>query len=553
MNSTGTAVRRKSGASPGPSGPLIGAAGALEGLYERPARTPASEQELEAWLEASNRPGSTTVDQYMNTRLLHLAGAEWNMSDPAYVGHMAPPIPDYMPAIAASLAAINANVVKVETAKAFTKLERQVSAQLHSLFYQRPVSPAETYDPARTHAILTGGGTVANETALWLAKNSLLDDARSNLKSSLDGMDAALRGRGYQGARIITSRLAHYSMFKIADIMGIGERGLIQLPVDTNGCLSTSDLGAAIAECREQRYAILAVVAMAGATETGSVDDLAAIGRICSREQIHLHVDAAFGGAAAFSARYGHLLRGIENADTITLCAQKALRCPLGLSAVIIKNPLQAAVIEKSSRYIIRKGSADLGRRSAEGSRPANVVFLDARLQIDGPHRLGEEIDYSIDLARRFAERIEARPEFQLIAAPTMQILNYVYLPAHCRAGGLTEQNAAEVSRYTRLIQRRMERSFVSRTTLSHAGPFDVDVFRVVLLNPQTGIGTLEAMLDEQIAAAEKIAAMSGLEDDAEASLAAQHAGVGFGGAFERVELVHGADAGLEGEVQGVL
>ena len=472
---------------------------AIESPHARPVRTASTAHEIEDLLEASNGPGTMDFESYMERRLLPLTNFEFNLNDARYIGHMTGPMPHYMPSIAANNIAVNSNVVKVETSNSFTRLERHVAAQVHSYFFQAPIPKQAVYDPSKTYGIFTVGGTAANETAIWLAKNTLLDDARSDVKCSLDGLSAALQSRGYKGARIITSSLGHYSMSKIADIIGIGERGLIQVSVDASGQMSLPGLEAAISECRRQQHAVLAVVALAGATETGSIDDLKSIGTLCAREGIHFHVDAAFGGALRFSANHGQLLDGIENAATITLCAHKALRCPLGLSAVIIRDPAQAATIEKSSRYIIRSGSADLGRRSAEGSRPANVVYLDARLQIDGPKKIGEEIDYSIALTKNLAQTIVTRPEFQLIGTPTMQILNYVYLPSHCRHTGLTSENSAEISAFTRKIQESLMRSFVSRTTLSHVADFSVDVFRVVLLNPETGPAALDEMLDDQV------------------------------------------------------
>ena len=75
--------------------------------------------------------------------------------------------------------------------------------------------------------------------------------------------------------------------------------------------------------------AVLAVVGLAGATETGTVDPLMEMARICADHQVHFHVDAAWGGPTLLSARYRHLLEGIALADSVTIDGHKQFYMPM--------------------------------------------------------------------------------------------------------------------------------------------------------------------------------------------------------------------------------
>ena len=128
---------------------------------------------------------------------------------------------------------MNQNVVKVETSSTATFLEHEAIAKLHHAFYG--FSPnfyaAETHSPHACLGVIGSGGTVANITALWCARNAALGPRGDFPGVERSGLHRALRHYGYEDAVIIGSENMHYSFVKAADILGIGTDGLVRIPV----------------------------------------------------------------------------------------------------------------------------------------------------------------------------------------------------------------------------------------------------------------------------------------------------------------------------------
>lgn len=130
---------------------------------------------------------------------------------------------------------------------------------------------------------------------------------------------------------------------------------------------------------RKDKIAVLALIGVAGTTESGSVDPIRANG--CASKTIRLLFSMLTEpglGPTLFSERYRHLLSGIELADSVTFDAHKQLYVPVGGGMVLFKDPKALQSIEHHAQYIIRKGSRDLGRHSIEGSRPGMALLTDS-------------------------------------------------------------------------------------------------------------------------------------------------------------------------------
>jgi glutamate decarboxylase len=181
----------------------------------------------------------------------------------------------------------------------------------------------------------------------------------------------------------------------------------------------------------------------------------------------------------------------------------------MGLGMLLLKAPHAAASIEKQAPYIIRANSPDLGRRSLEGSRPAAVLHLHAALRLLGRQGYAHLIDEGIRKTRYLAEAVQARPEFQLMAEPDMNILNYRYIPRALRERGRNGEGGAEedelISRFNTRLQEAQGsagRTFVSRTTIRHSRHGQgrpLAVLRAVIANPLTTERHIDAVLDDQV------------------------------------------------------
>lgn len=307
-------------------------------------------------------------------------------ASPSFIGHMTSALPYFMLPLSKIMIALNQNLVKTETSKAFTPLERQVLGMLHRLVYGKDGGfyRSHMHNPRYALGSMTSGGTLANITALWVARNQAFPAEGSFRGIHREGLFRALRYYGHEGAAILVSRRGHYSLRKAADVLGLGRDALVAVDTDDDNRILLDDLRAKCQSLQSQRIRILAIVGIAGTTETGNVDPLEDMADVAREFGAHFHVDAAWGGPTLFSRRHAHLLRGIEHADSVTFDAHKQLYVPMGSGLVLFKDPSLVSAIELHAQYVIRKGSKDLGSTTLEGSRPGMAMLIHSGLKIIG-------------------------------------------------------------------------------------------------------------------------------------------------------------------------
>ncbi|KAJ1566116.1 hypothetical protein HK096_000315, partial [Nowakowskiella sp. JEL0078] len=364
---------------------------------------------------------STDLQSYLATLKSKVIDNSTRVSSSKMIGHMTTALPYFHRPLARLLVALNQNVVKLETSSTLTFLERETAAQLHSVFYNRPsefyksvIHAAASGSPdASVVGLFCSGGTVANITALWCARNTALGPRDGFLGVEREGLVRALRVYGYEGAVVIASKLVHYSVRKAVDLLGIGEAGLVLLETDSEFRIRIDLLEKKIEECAKQKILVIAVIGIVGTTETGSIDDLAAIAHLTSRNNIHFHVDAAWGGPLIFSPLYTQLLAAASLSTTLTIDGHKQLYTPMGVGLLLFRYPQSAHRIQKTASYIIRAGSSDLGRFSLEGSRPANSLYLHASLNILGRDGVARLVERGIELVARLARWVRTLDSFE--------------------------------------------------------------------------------------------------------------------------------------------
>jgi glutamate decarboxylase len=439
-------------------------------------------------------------------------------SSPTFVGHMTSALPYFMIPLAKIMTTLNQNVVKIETSKAFTPLERQTIGMLHRLVYGQSDAYYAEWTQSFSHSlgVFCSGGTIANITALWVARNRLLGPDGAFAGVIEEGMAAALRHRGLEGVAVLVSERGHYSLAKAADLLGLGQRQFVAIPTTADHTIDIAALERRIAELRAARIGIMAIIGIAGATETGSVDPLDALADVAQRAGAHFHVDGAWGGPTLFSRRYRPLLRGIERADSVTIDAHKQLYVPVGAGIVLFKDVEALSSVEHHANYVIRRGSRDIGKHTLEGSRSGMAMLVHSALRIIGQRGYELLIELGIERAAAFARLIQEQPDFELVTAPVLNLLTYRYVPAAERAAlergspderRVTNDNLSSLTESIQKEQRAHGKTFVSRTRLSaaaHAGQ-ELTVFRVVLANPLTTHEILAGILEEQRAYGERL------------------------------------------------
>ncbi|MGB1973863.1 MAG: pyridoxal-dependent aspartate 1-decarboxylase PanP [Vibrio toranzoniae] len=451
------------------------------------------------------------VSEHTEHLLDSLVSHSVHTSSPSFIGHMTSALPYFLMPLSKIMIALNQNLVKIETSKAFTPLERQVLGMLHRLIYQDNDQFYSHWMHSANHSLgaFCSGGTIANITALWVARNNALKAQGSFKGVEKEGLFKAMKHYDYEGLAILVSERGHYSLKKAADVLGIGQEGLVSVKTDNDNRICTDDLRLKIEQLKQNKIKPFAVIGVAGTTETGNIDPLKDIAEVCAESGCHFHVDAAWGGATLMSNNHRHLLDGIELADSVTIDAHKQLYIPMGAGMVLFKKPDAMTAIEHHAQYILRKGSKDLGSHTLEGSRSGMAMLVYASMHIIS--RPGYEllIDQSINKARYFADLIKEQSDFELVSEPELCLLTYRYIPESVKAALLKaepEQRVAlnellnELTKFIQKKQRETGKSFVSRTRLNPEvwAHQPIIVFRVVLANPLTGKEILSSVLEEQ-------------------------------------------------------
>lgn len=446
------------------------------------------------------------VSEHAETLLEKLVAHSVNTYSPTFIGHMTSALPYFHLSLAKLLVGLNQNLVKIETSKAFTPLERQVVGMLHELVYGESAGFYQTHLHSAKQSLgaFCSGGTIANMTALWVARNKALAANGRFRGIAKQGLAAGLKHYGYENLGILSSKRGHYSLSKAVDLLGIGREQMLTIDCPTQK-LSPEKALKLGQQFEQQGNKLLSLVGIAGTTETGHVDPLDELADVAKELNCHFHVDAAWGGATLFSRQYRQKLNGIELADSVTLDAHKQMYVPMGAGIVVFKDPEDSNAVRHHAQYILREGSKDLGATTLEGSRNGMAMMVYASFNIFGRQGYELLINQSIEKARNFAQLIENNNDFELITAPTLSLLTYRLKPK-CIEHPDESQNT-KLDKLTVSVQKRQReagKSFVSRTRLSveKYGDQSITVFRVVLANPLTTEQDLINILDEQLALA---------------------------------------------------
>ncbi|MBU0993632.1 MAG: putative pyridoxal-dependent aspartate 1-decarboxylase [Proteobacteria bacterium] len=435
-----------------------------------------------------------------------------NVASPYFVGHMTSAIPFFMVHLKTIVSALNQNVVKLETSKVVSVIEKQVIAKIHRLIYNMNELFYQTHVQNTTTSLgcFTEGGTSANLTALWVARNAAFPPKNGFKGIEIEGLSAAFRAYNIERAVVLVSVRAHKSLKKSGGILGIGNQNVIAVDVDDRSRIDISLLKQEIRQLKKDgKTKIIAIVGIAGSTETGSIDPLREMAEICKKNDTCFHVDAAWGGPTLMSEKYRHLLNGIELADSVTIDGHKQFYMPMSCGMLYFKDPSIMDLMAYHANYINRRGSVDLGIKTFSGSREANSLILDSALKIMGTRGYALLIEHGIEVAADFAEEIESRENFELVTKPVLNILTYRVFPKQLKkeheAGDDDQKKAInarlnEINRIVQQVQREAGNSFVSRTAFKmKKNPNEqMVVLRCVMMNPMTNMSILKDILDEQ-------------------------------------------------------
>jgi L-2,4-diaminobutyrate decarboxylase len=291
------------------------------------------------------------------------------------------------------------------------------------------LSAAMVYGGSR----LEGGAAVEAEEAVlrWLADAAGLPASAGGTfvsGGSIANLSALVAARGDRFAAprrqaIVAGASAHSSLAAAARIMGCDL--VTAAPADDHGRLT----GAVLATALHDRDAedVVAVVATAGATNNGAVDDLTGVAEICVARGIWLHVDGAYGGAFLLSPRTRPLLDGIESADSFIVDPHKMLYTPFDCAAVLYRDAAAARrSLTQEADYLTPvqdRIAGDPSDLAVHLTRRARGVPLWASVLAYGTDAYAAAVDHCVELAAHAAARVAAAPELQLAVEPALTVV----------------------------------------------------------------------------------------------------------------------------------
>ncbi|MCX5014520.1 aminotransferase class V-fold PLP-dependent enzyme [Streptomyces sp. NBC_00555] len=390
-------------------------------------------------------PTKGTGDHEALRTLVHtLAAGAADPADPLCAAHLhGPPL---AVAAAADLAAsaLNPSLDSWDQAPAASAIEALVTRAL----------AAEFYDTPHADALVTTGGTEANQLALLLA-----------------------RERHGPRLTVLHGANAHHSIPRAAWLLGLPPATTIPTPT---GTLDPADLARTLAATTGPTL----VTATAGTTDAGLIDPLHRIADLCDRHGADLHIDAAYGGPLALSPRHRDKVTGLARATSLTIDLHKLGWQPVAAGLLAVPDTTLLAPLAHQADYLnapddTEAGLPDLLGRSLRTTRRPDILKIATTLRSLGRDGLTHLIDHTCALAHHLATRLDAHPHFELHTPPTLTTV--LFRPTHA------DDTQVATLRRTLLHE--------GRAVLGRTRADGRLWLKATLLNPHTTAGDLDTLI----------------------------------------------------------
>ena len=294
--------------------------------------------------------------------------------------------------------------------------------------------------PEETSGLLTSGASMANFTALTVARNK---------KCGYD-----VRREGVLAApgplTVYASTEVHSCNQKAVETLGLGSSGMRYVPVNPDYTIDMQALELKVAQDRKAGMVPFCVIATAGTINTGAIDDMNAIADFCEREQLWFHVDGAIGAVAILADNVRQQLGGMDRADSIALDLHKWMHIPFEAGCVLVRDP--AAHYDSFSlipEYLQREADAgglasgshwfsDYGLQLTRQFRALKVWMS---IKEHGLDRFGRMIARNVDQAHYLGELVEATAKLELTAPIGLDIVCFRYNPGGMETAAMNKLN----------------------------------------------------------------------------------------------------------------
>lgn len=330
--------------------------------------------------------------------------------------------------------------------------------------------------PATATGLFVTGSSLANYIGVLVARTRAL------------GKTVRSAGVGEAGTKLraYASAAAHRCIPLAMDLSGLGTNALRPIPTDSHGRLDLTKLRTAIVQDRAAGLKPFLVVGTAGTVDIGAIDDLEALAAICAREDMHFHVDGAFGAMVVLSPSLKPLVKGLEMADSVAFDFHKWAQVPYDAGFILVRDgTLHRETFESPAAYLRpnAKGLAagapwfsDFGPDLSRGFRALKTWFT---LKTFGVKKLGAIVEHSCALARHLEARVRSEPKLELLAPAQLNILCFRY-----RGDDALNAN---------LVVALQESGIAAPSTTTLEGKLTI---RCAFVNHRTRVRDVDAMVD---------------------------------------------------------
>ncbi len=340
--------------------------------------------------------------------------------------------------------------------------------ELHTVDWLRQICGL----PETAFGLLVSGGSVANLTALAVARRVRLDDRT---------------GPGV----VYYSDQTHSAVERALRILGFSKRQLRRLPSDEAFRIRLEELQQAVAADRQAGLVPFCVVANAGTTNTGAVDPLRELVSWCRRQDLWLHVDGAYGAAAALCERGRLLLDGLDGVDSLALDPHKWLFQPFEAGCVLVREGSRLLdtfrIVPPYLEDVYRREGVNFCDYGIQLTRSFRALKLWMSLKVFGVAAFREAIAWGFELAERAESRLRANPVWEIVSPAQMAVLCFRLRPV-----GAPEDELDAFQQ--RLADALFCGGFAALTTTVLRGR---RVLRMCTINPRTTGEDIDRTIDE--------------------------------------------------------
>lgn len=340
--------------------------------------------------------------------------------------------------------------------------------------------------PTDASGILVSGGSMANITALTVARNSFRDEK--------------IRSKGLKAASgqlvLYCSVETHSCVQKAAEIIGLGTDAVRKIGVNEQFEMKVDDLEAQILQDIQQGFLPFCVVGTSGTVNTGAIDPMDELLAISQKYQLWFHVDGAYGALAKLDPTYADRLKAIEQADSLAFDLHKWLYVPYEVGCTLIRDAAKhRESFAITPNYLLQEkrglsgGLDSINNYGFELSRGFKALKIWMSLKEHGREKYAQMIAQNNRQAEYLAELVDSHPDLELMAPVSMSITCFRMIkPGH------SEDQLLDLNR--EILLRLQEEGIASPSSTILNGKYTL---RVANVNQRTRISDMDLLIDQVI------------------------------------------------------